>query len=53
VTIASMITAKASVLALEAERTILIDRERMLADADGAGIAVVGVGDATLAEHQQ
>jgi len=53
VTIASMVAAKESVLALEAERTILIDRERMLAEADGAGVAVVGVSDATLAEHQR
>jgi len=53
VTIASMVAARASVLALEAERTILIDRERMLADADGAGIAVVGVSDATLAEQER
>ena len=51
VTIASMIAAKASVLALESESTILIDRESMLANADRAGIAVVGVDDATLREH--
>ena len=51
VTITSMIEAKATVLALEAERTILIDRDAMLADADRAGIAVVGVSDAAIAEH--
>jgi DUF1009 family protein len=31
------------VLALEAERTLLLEREQFLADADAAGLAVVGV----------
>ncbi len=47
-TIATMAAVKARVLALEAERTILLDRAAMLADADRAGIAVVGVDDASL-----
>jgi DUF1009 family protein len=50
-TVASMVEAKATVLALEAERTILIDRDVMLAEADRAGIAVIGVDEAIVREH--
>jgi UDP-2,3-diacylglucosamine hydrolase len=50
-TIASMIEARATVLALEAQRTILLDRQALIADADRAKIAVVGVSEATVAEH--
>ena len=50
-TIETMATARARVLALEAERTILLDRGELLEHADRAGIAVVGVDEATLAEH--
>lgn len=42
-TLCSLREARASVLALEAGRCIMIDREDFLAEADRAGIAVVGV----------
>jgi DUF1009 family protein len=42
-TIDTMASAKASVLAVEAGRSILLDREEMLRKADRAGIAVIGV----------
>lgn len=35
---------KARVLALESKKTIIVDREAMTAEADGAGISIVGVG---------
>lgn len=41
-TVAVMAEVKASVLALEADRTLLFDREEMIAAADRAGIAIVG-----------
>jgi UDP-2,3-diacylglucosamine hydrolase len=50
-TIETMAAASARVLALEAERTILLDREEVLAHADRDGIAIVGVSEASLAEH--
>lgn len=42
-TIDTMQSAKASVLAVEAGRSILLDREEMLRKADRAGIAIVGL----------
>ncbi len=42
-TIRAMIEVKAAVLAFEAGRTLLIDREEMLSRADENGIAVVGI----------
>jgi DUF1009 family protein len=33
----------ATVLAVEAGRTLMLDREQMLAEADEAGIAIVGL----------
>lgn len=42
-TIETMESVKASVLALEAGRTVLLDRELMLRKAQRAGIAIVGV----------
>jgi DUF1009 family protein len=42
-TLAAMREAGARVLAVEAMRTLLIDRAAFLAEADDAGIAVVGV----------
>ncbi len=42
-TIETMVAASARVLALEAERTILLDREDLLESADRVGIAIVGV----------
>lgn len=50
-TIETMAAAKARVLALEAQRTILLDREPLLAEADRAGIAIVGVDEMSLVEH--
>jgi UDP-2,3-diacylglucosamine hydrolase len=42
-TIQSMVTINASVLAIEAGRTVVLDREEMLAHAKSAGIAIVGM----------
>jgi DUF1009 family protein len=42
-TITTMIQVKASCLALEAGKTILIDREAVVRDADQAGIAIVAI----------
>jgi hypothetical protein len=42
-TIQSMVTISASVLAVEAGRTVVLDREEMLAHAKSAGIAIVGM----------
>jgi len=39
-----MVAAGATCLCVEAGRTLVFDRERMLAAADAAGIAVVGEG---------
>jgi UDP-2,3-diacylglucosamine hydrolase len=50
-TIATMAEVKARVLALEADHTILLDRATLLADADRAGVAVVGVNAGMLREH--
>ncbi|MEA2626950.1 MAG: UDP-2,3-diacylglucosamine hydrolase [Candidatus Binatota bacterium] len=50
-TIAVMTEVGARVLALEAERTITLDREEFLAAADAARIAVVGVSEALVAER--
>ena len=41
--IETMVEAKASVLALEAGRTVLLDRESMLNQADSHGVAIVGL----------
>lgn len=42
-TIHSMVAVNASVLAVEAGRTVILDREEMLANAQSAGIAIVGM----------
>ena len=42
-TIAAMAEVKAKVLAVEAGQSLLFDREAMIAAADRAGIAVVGI----------
>jgi DUF1009 family protein len=42
-TIAALVTGKAAVLAVEAFATLLVDREQLIAAADAAGIALVGV----------
>jgi DUF1009 family protein len=44
-TIATMESVKASVLAVEADRTVLLDREETIRKAEGAGIAIVGLTD--------
>jgi len=49
-TLQSMLEAGANTLALEAGRTLLIDRTSFLAEADSAGIAVWGLGPAELQE---
>jgi len=43
-TIEAMVVAGATCLCVEAGRTLVFDRERMIAVADAAGIAVVGSG---------
>jgi len=43
-TVETMCAVKASVLAIEAERTVLLDREEMLRQANAAGLAIVGIG---------
>ena len=40
-TIAAMHEARATCLALEAGRTLIFDRERVIAAADAAGVAIV------------
>jgi len=42
-TLETMIRAGARVLALEAGKTIIIDRQKMIARADEAGITMVGI----------
>jgi DUF1009 family protein len=42
-TIATMKETGTTVLAVDAERTLLLDKDDMLREADGAGIAIVGV----------
>jgi len=42
-TVATMASVGARVLALEAGRTFMLEREKMLADAEAAGIVVIGV----------
>lgn len=42
-TVATCVAAGVAVLALEAGRTLLLERERLLADAAAAGLAIVGV----------
>lgn len=42
-TIHSMTTVKARVLALEAQKSIIIDRDRLIAEAESSGISVVGL----------
>ncbi|NKB81475.1 MAG: DUF1009 domain-containing protein [Nitrospirales bacterium] len=42
-TVEAMLAVKATVLAVEAKKTVLLDREELLEKADRAGIAVVGI----------
>ena len=48
-TIATMVEVGARVLALEAGKTLILDREEFLERADAAKIAVVGVEEGMLA----
>jgi DUF1009 family protein len=47
-TIAVLAEAKVAVLAFEAEKTVVLDRERVVRDADAHGIVLVGVDLASL-----
>lgn len=47
-TVRALAEGGAAVLAVEAERTVVLERERLVREADAAGIAVVGVSDASL-----
>jgi DUF1009 family protein len=42
-TIASMVQVKATCLAIEAGKTIILDRETLLQEADRAGISIIAV----------
>jgi DUF1009 family protein len=42
-TVAVLVEGRASVLAVESERTVVLERERMVREADAAGIALVAV----------
>lgn len=44
-TLSSMITAKARVLAVEAGKSIILNKTKLLSDAEEAGIAIVGIND--------
>lgn len=44
-TVRSLVEAHGSVLAVEAARTVMLEREEMVAAADGAGVAIVGVSE--------
>jgi DUF1009 family protein len=44
-TVRALVEARGSVLAVEAERTVMLEREEMIAAADAAGVVVVGVTD--------
>lgn len=50
-TVQSMVTVNASVLAVEAGRTVILDREEMLANAQSAGIAIVGMASTSSLNH--
>lgn len=50
-TVRTMHEVKASCLAVEARKTIILMREAVIAEANKAGIAIVGVDEKTLAEH--
>jgi DUF1009 family protein len=50
-TVQSMVTVNASVLAVEAGRTVVLDREEMLANAQSAGIAIVGMASPISLNH--
>src|ERR1700739_3378491 len=50
-TIEQMKSARATALALDAGRTLLFDREKLMAQADGAGIAIQAFPAAAPAEH--
>ena len=51
ITIQSMVSIKASVLVVEAGRTVVLDREDMLAKAHAGGIAIVGLAPTSSPNH--
>jgi len=50
-TIEAMVTVNASVLAVEAGRTVVLDREEMFANAQSAGIAIIGMASTSSPNH--
>jgi DUF1009 family protein len=48
-TLRSMLDARARVLAVESQRSIILGREKLVKEAEEAGIAIVGVSDRTAA----
>jgi DUF1009 family protein len=46
-----MVASKAVVIAIEAGRTVVLDREEMFANARSAGIAIIGIAPAGLLPH--
>lgn len=47
-TLKAMISSQARVLALEAEKSILLQREHIAHEAQGAGVSIVGISDKTI-----
>jgi len=47
-TVRALVEGRAAVLAVEAEHTVVLERERMVREADEAGLALVGVSEASL-----
>lgn len=52
-TIRSLVEGKASLLAVEAGRTVVLEREALLREADARGIAVVGVSPTILSVRER
>ena len=52
-TLRTMVTGGARVLAIEAGETVVVEREELVREADAAGIAVVGVDEASLAARSR
>lgn len=50
-TLKSMIEVRARVLAIEAHRSIIINREKLVKEADAAGISIVGIADGKKFRH--
>ena len=52
-TASALVDARASALAVEAERTVVLDREALIEMTDAHGIAVVGIDAAAMAERRR